>query len=63
MNILLVEDEERIADFLVRGLKAEGYSVAHAPTGENALDLLKSDSFDAVLLDVMLPGYQRSRSL
>jgi len=56
MNILLVEDEERIADFLVRGLKAEGYSITHAPTGEMALNLLKSDSFNAVLLDVMLPG-------
>ena len=56
MNILLVEDEERIADFLVRGLKAEGYSVTHSSTGESALEQLKSECFDAVLLDVMLPG-------
>lgn len=56
MNILLIEDEDRIADFLVRGLKAEGHSVTHAGDGETGLSFLGKDRFDAVLLDVMLPG-------
>ena len=56
MLILLVEDEQRIADFIVRGLRAEGWSVSHAPDGEKACDLLKLESFDAVILDLMLPG-------
>lgn len=56
MNILLVEDEMRVADFVVRGLKTEGWSVTHAPDGEIALDLLADDRFDVVLLDLMLPG-------
>lgn len=56
MNILLVEDEMRVADFVVRGLKAEGWSVTHAPDGEIALTMLADDPFDVVLLDLMLPG-------
>ena len=36
--------------------QAEGFSVTHAETGEGALHFFKSDSFDAVLLDVVLPG-------
>lgn len=56
MNILVIEDEERVADFLVRGLKGEGLVVTHAQDGETGLDYLKSDSFDIVILDLMLPG-------
>lgn len=56
MNILLVEDERRIADFIQRGLKAEGYTVILAPDGESAIDLLANDDFDLVVLDLMLPG-------
>ena len=58
MNILLVEDEQAVADFLRRGLKAEGWVVTHAGDGESALDLLASESFDVVVLDLMLPGIQ-----
>ncbi|MFD1160492.1 response regulator transcription factor [Roseovarius aestuarii] len=56
MNILLVEDEEPVADFIRRGLKAEGYSVEHANDGELALEFLQSRDFDVVVLDLMLPG-------
>lgn len=56
MNLLIVEDESRVADFLRRGLKAEGWSVEHAPDGECALEALRGGSFDVVLLDLMLPG-------
>lgn len=60
MNILLVEDEERVADFVRRGLKAEGYSVEHACDGETAQELLQSRNFDVVILDLMLPGISGS---
>ncbi len=56
MNILLVEDETRIADFVSRGLKGDGFAVTHAPDGESALEFLKDNSFDVVILDLMLPG-------
>ena len=56
MNILLVEDERRIADFIQRGLKAEGYTVIVAPDGESAMGMLANDDFDLVVLDLMLPG-------
>jgi DNA-binding response OmpR family regulator len=55
MTILLVEDERRIAEFVLRGLKAEGYSVVLAPDGETAMRQLADDDFDLVVLDVMLP--------
>ncbi|MEO1092587.1 MAG: response regulator transcription factor [Pseudomonadota bacterium] len=56
MNILLVEDETRVADFIKRGLKCEGWLIQHAPDGEQALEVLASHSFEVVILDVMLPG-------
>lgn len=56
MNVLVVEDEHRVADFIVRGLSSEGWSVEHAETGEEALDLVINHEFDIVLLDLMLPG-------
>lgn len=58
MNILIVEDEQRVADFLRRGLMAEGWSVEHAPDGETAMELFARDAFDVVVLDLMLPGMQ-----
>ncbi len=56
MNILLVEDELRVADFVSRGLKGDGYTVTHAEDGETGLDYLKENQFDVVILDLMLPG-------
>ena len=56
MNVLLVEDEARVADFISRGLKGEGLSVTLAPDGETALEFLKENTFDVVVLDLMLPG-------
>ncbi|MEE4378120.1 MAG: response regulator transcription factor [Candidatus Competibacteraceae bacterium] len=56
MNLLVVEDEARVADFIQRGLKAEGWTVTVAPDGETALSLIKLDKFDVILLDLMLPG-------
>ena len=56
MNILLVEDEVRVADFIRRGLGAEGWGVTHVGDGETALDLLSDAPFDVIILDLMLPG-------
>lgn len=56
MNILLVEDEAHVADFIQRGLKAEAWIVTHVPDGETALESMRADAFDLVVLDLMLPG-------
>jgi DNA-binding response OmpR family regulator len=55
-RVLVVEDEQHLADGLRFNLEAEGYQVAVADTGEAAQELLKSTQFDVVVLDVMLPG-------
>jgi DNA-binding response OmpR family regulator len=55
MNILLVEDEERIASFIVTGLEAQGYAVEHVATGTEALARLSGSAPDLVLLDLALP--------
>ncbi len=55
-SLLVVEDDPRVADFLGRGLRAEGYRATMARTGPEALDLAEAERFDAILLDVMLPG-------
>ncbi|WP_136247312.1 response regulator transcription factor [Halomonas borealis] len=56
MNVLVVEDEHRVGDFLCRGLKGEGWTATRAADGEMALSLLKEGGYDVVLLDIMLPG-------
>jgi two-component system alkaline phosphatase synthesis response regulator PhoP len=57
-RILVVEDEQHLANGLRFNLEAEGYRVELVETGEAALDLLKPEpaAFDVVVLDVMLPG-------
>src|ERR1700722_7665774 len=57
-RILVVEDEQHLANGLRFNLEAEGYQVAVVETGEAALELLKPEpaAFDVVVLDVMLPG-------
>jgi len=65
-KILIVEDEENIANGLRFNLEAEGFDVRIARTGELGLDELGSAKFDAVVLDVMLPGidgFEVARSL
>ncbi len=56
MRILIVEDEERIAGFLQRGLRAEGHFCVVANDGEAGFSLALEGDFDLVLLDMMLPG-------
>ena len=55
-NILVVEDESHLAQGLLFNLRAEGYTVQLSVDGESALEMIAADSFDAVILDVMLPG-------
>lgn len=55
IRILLIEDEPRIADFLVRGLSEEGYSVEHAADGASGRLALRNGPWDLVLLDWWLP--------
>ncbi len=55
-RLLVVEDEAPIADFLVRGLREEGFGVEHAADGRAAWSRLSAESFDLVLLDWWLPG-------
>jgi two-component system copper resistance phosphate regulon response regulator CusR len=56
IRILLVEDEAAIADFVVRGLREEGFTVEHAADGETGGFMLENGGWDVVLLDWWLPG-------
>jgi len=55
MRILVVEDEDKISKFIKRGLKEEGYSVDLAADGEEGHFLATTNSYDLIILDVMLP--------
>ena len=55
MRILLVEDDQRIVDFVQRGLKAEGYMVEAARSGMEAISLATEGKFQAIILDLGLP--------
>lgn len=55
MRILVIEDEKKIADFIKRGLKEEGYAIDIAHDGEKGLFLAKTNDYDLILLDLMLP--------
>lgn len=55
MRLLVVEDDTKIASFVVRGLKEAGYAVDRAADGEEALLFLQTTQYDAAIVDVMLP--------
>jgi two-component system, OmpR family, response regulator len=56
MRILVVEDERKIALFVQKGLKECGFAVDMVHHGDQALEILLENHFDAVVLDIMLPG-------
>ncbi len=56
IRVLLIEDETEIADFIVRGLREEGYTVEHAADGVDAWHALSHGPWDVVLLDWQIPG-------
>lgn len=55
MELLLVEDDERVSRFVRRGLEAEGFSVTEAQDGVEGLRLAQAQRYDVVILDIMLP--------
>ncbi len=56
MRILMIEDEPRVADFVRRGLRTEGWAVETVPSAEEGLAMLTAGQYDLILLDVLLPG-------
>ncbi len=63
MRILLVEDEEKVSRFVVRGLTAESFAVDAALDGQTGLDLATTYNYDLIVLDLMLPGLNGSELL
>ncbi len=55
MRVLVVEDDSKIASFVVKGLKQEGFAVDHAPDGDTGLALATSTTYDVAIVDIMLP--------
>lgn len=55
MRILVVEDDRKIASFVVKGLKQSGYAVDHCADGDAGLLLARSTEYDAAVIDIMLP--------
>jgi two-component system OmpR family response regulator len=56
MHVLVVEDDRRVADHVVKGLKAEGLSVDHVADGREALFRVAGETYDVIVLDRMLPN-------
>lgn len=56
MNVLIIEDDKRIANVLRMGLLEDGHQVELSFRGDEGRDLITSDEFDVVVLDIMLPG-------
>jgi two-component system copper resistance phosphate regulon response regulator CusR len=56
MKILIIEDENKVAEFLRKGFSAEAYSVEIAADGTTGSRLARSEMFDVIILDLMLPG-------
>ncbi len=55
MKILLVEDDQQTADFIIKGLKQDGYNVIHAGNGEDGLHFAQTENIDLAVVDIMLP--------
>lgn len=55
MRVLIVEDDTKIASFVVKGLKENGFAVDHASDGEKGLALARAVTYDAAVFDIMLP--------
>ena len=56
MKILLVEDDIRTAEFVTKGLKQAGYVIDHADRGDDGYNKAINETYDAAVLDIMLPG-------
>jgi DNA-binding response OmpR family regulator len=56
MRLLIIEDDRKIARFVTTGLREAGYVVDHATDGEDGLHYLVAETYDAAIIDLMLPG-------
>ena len=56
MRLLLVEDDEKLSAFIAKGLRQAGFAVDHSNNGRDGLHLAISETYDAAILDIMLPG-------
>ena len=56
MKVLLVEDNERVSSFVKKGLTEAGHSIDHADNGRDGMFLAAGESYDAIVMDRMLPG-------
>jgi two-component system OmpR family response regulator len=56
MRVLVVEDDMKIASFIVKGLKQSGYAADHVSDGEEAYSLAQTEPYDVAVVDIMLPG-------
>ena len=63
MRVLVVDDELRLARSLKVGLEAEGFAVDVAHDGDDGLWLARENDYDAIVLDLMLPGHERLQGL
>jgi two-component system OmpR family response regulator len=55
MRILLVEDDQKIASFIIKGLRAEGFAVDNAANGQDGLHMALTEPYAAAIIDIMLP--------
>lgn len=56
MNILLIEDEQKIADFICEGLRTQHFSITHCADGHQGFGVASQNDHDAIILDIGLPG-------
>src|ERR1700721_1445930 len=56
MKILLVEDNERVSQFVIKGLQEAGHTMDHAANGRDGMFLAASEPYDVIIMDRMLPG-------
>ena len=56
MKLLIVEDEKRLCQTIAKHLKAEGYTIDTCYNGSDAIDYIEGTEYDAIILDIMLPG-------
>jgi len=56
MRVLVIEDDAKIASFITKGLEQAGFAVDHAADGEDGLFMATNESYDAAVIDIMLPG-------
>ncbi len=57
MKLLLIEDDEKISAFIIKGMRAAGFLVEHVSNGDQGLSMALTTKYDAAIIDIMLPGH------